>query len=263
MADSEPIAESPSDAADEIAELRARLAAAEAAALEKTREMERFTYIVSHDLRSPLLTIQGFADILRMDVADGNKEALEEDLAHILQATGKMRLLLDDLLELSRIGRFAEPPSEVDLTTLARDGLAELDALREKKNAEVEIEDLPTLPVDRSRIQQVFRVLLDNGIRYGEAGRAPKVQVGCRETDDGVEIFVRDDGVGLAPEHLKQAFRPFERFSADSEGSGMGLALAHRIVVDYHSGSIRAESAGAGQGTTIYFTLGEPTAEPG
>ena len=242
----------------EIAALRAAAAEARQAVDDKNREMERFTYIVSHDLRSPLLTIQGFADILVMDVEEGKSEAVEEDLEHILSATARMRLLLDDLLELSRIGRFAEPASRVSLAVVVEDAIRDLEKLIGEKEADIQVQDgLPELRVDRGRIQQLFRLLLDNAVRYGRPGHAPRIEVGRIETEDGEAFFVRDDGAGLEAENLTKAFGPFERFSAESVGSGMGLALAQRIV-EYHQGAIRAESDGAERGTTIYFSLGEP-----
>ncbi len=243
----------------EVAEARAEAAAARAEIDAKNAEVERFTYIVSHDLRSPLLTIQGFSDILKMDVEEGKSEAVEEDLEHILQATQRMRRLLDDLLELSRIGRFNEPATPTPLAEVVNDALYEIRDLVEQQGATVRVaEDLPTWEVDRARVQQLFRAVLDNSVRYSNEGHRPEVEVGRRPGADGRdEIFVRDHGAGLEAEQLQKAFGPFERFSASSEGTGMGLAHAQRIA-DYHQGWIRAESAGKGLGTTIIFSLGKP-----
>ena len=241
-----------SDARAEAAQTRAEVAA-------KSAEVDRFTYIVSHDLRSPLLTIQGFSDILRMDVEEGKPEAIEEDLAHIFKATQRMRQLLDDLLELSRIGRFNEDAAPAPLTEVVNDSLYEVRNLIEEKGAEIKVaEDLPTWEVDRARVQQLFRILLDNSVRYHNEGQTPEVEVGRRPGAEGRdEIFVRDHGAGLEPEQLEKAFGPFERFSANSEGTGMGLAHAQRIAA-YHQGWIRAESEGKGLGTTIVFSLSKP-----
>ena len=245
----------------EVTEARAEAAEARAAIEAKNAEVERFTYIVSHDLRSPLLTIQGFSDILKMDVEEGKPEAVEEDLEHILQATQRMRRLLDDLLELSRIGRFNEPATATPLADIVNDAIYEIRDLVEEHDATIRVaDDLPTWEVDRARVQQLFRAVLDNSVRYRNDGQNPQVEVGRRPgADDRDEIFVRDNGAGLESEQLQKAFGPFERFSASSEGTGMGLAHAHRIA-DYHRGWIRAESDGKGHGTTIVFSLATPEA---
>ena len=259
-ADQETRPSSPNEES-ELDSLRRRLEEAEAALEAKDREMERFTYIVSHDPRSPLLTIQGFADILAMDLEDGKSEAIEEDLGHIHKATQRMRLLLDDLLELSRIGRFTEPPSTVSVDVVIEDALRQVQELAESKSGTIDVAgDFPELTLDRGRVQQLFRILLDNALRYTHEGQAPKVTVGHRQDGDKVEFFVQDQGTGLEEEQLTKAFGPFERFSADSEGSGMGLAHAHRIV-QYHQGAIRAESDGPGKGTTVFFSLGTPLSD--
>lgn len=241
----------------ELALAREEAATALATVSAKDEEIERFTYIVSHDLRSPLLTIQGFADILVMDIEDGKKEAVEEDIEHILQATQRLRLLLDDLLELSRIGRLTEPAGHVSLNAVVRDALDELGPRLQEVDAVVDVApDLPSVTADRSRIQQLLGILIDNSLRY-RGDRPPNIKITGRPLDDGAELTVADRGEGLEAGQLETAFGPFERFSAASKGSGMGLAHAQRIVA-YHRGAIRAESPGKGQGLAITFSLREP-----
>ena len=243
---------------EEVAALRRQIEQAHEQVEATKAEAERFTYIVSHDLRSPLLTIQGFSDILKMDVEEGKSEAIEEDLGHIFKATQRMRRLLDDLLELSRIGRFNEPAVETPLGEIVSDALYEIRQLVDETGAEIEVaDDLPTLEVDRSRVQQLLRAVLDNAVRYHGEGTTPKIRITSRTGADGPEIIIADNGAGLEPDQLERAFGPFERFSAESEGTGMGLAHARRIAL-YHRGWIRAESAGKGQGTSIIFALSKP-----
>ncbi len=222
---------------------------------EKNGELERFTYTVSHDLKSPLVTIRGFIGLLRQDAVDGNAQGLEEDLRYIESAAEKMSRLLDELLSLSHVGRKEGTAEEVDLGDLAREARALVDGSISDHGVEVVIApDLPRLVAERGRIVEVFQNLLENAAKYMGGQTAPRVEVGTRRDDGETVYYVRDNGVGIAPEYHETVFGLFERLDSDSDGTGIGLALAKRVV-EVHGGRIWVESEGVGTGSTFCFTL--------
>ena len=153
----------------------------------KNAELERFTYTVSHDLKSPLVTIRGFLGLLERDAAAGRQERMERDVEKIRGATETMGRLLDELLELSRIGRLVNPPQEVDLAELAGEAAAQLAGAIATRRARLEIAaDLPVVLGDRIRLLEVLQNLIDNALKFGGDEREPRVEVGlvpCTATD--------------------------------------------------------------------------------
>ncbi len=226
----------------------------------KNAELERFTYTVSHDLKSPLVTIKGFVGLLEQDAAAGNTERMKRDIEHINHATDKMHRLLGELLELSRIGRLMNLPEAVALSELAQEA-ATLVAGRLVAHG-VEVEIAPEMPViygDRLRLLEVYQNLIDNAAKFMGDQRAPRLEIGARQNGSEVECWVRDNGLGIAAMYHEKIFGLFERLEAEGESTGIGLALVKRIV-EVHGGRIWVESEGRGQGSTFYFTL--PPKEP-
>jgi PAS domain S-box-containing protein len=224
---------------------------------EKNAELERFTYTVSHDLKSPLITIRGFLGFLEKDAADGDAERLKRDLERIRAATGTMGRLLDELLELSRIGRLMNLPEKVRLTELGKEAVEMLDGSIAAAGVEVKIDPwLPTVEGDRQRLLEVYQNLIDNAVKFMGDQEEPRVEIGQRPDGDGVVLWVRDNGIGIDPRYKERVFQLFERLEPDRfEGTGIGLALVKRIV-EVHGGRIWIESDGPGRGTTLCFTLG-------
>ncbi|MCB8968185.1 MAG: substrate-binding domain-containing protein [Ardenticatenaceae bacterium] len=228
----------------------------------KNTELERFTYTVSHDLKSPLVTIQGFLGFLEKDARAGNVQRLEQDIAQIRQATKTMQRLLQDLLELSRVGRLVNPPQTVSFAILVQDALKRVQGQITARAVQVEMwPDAATLAdcmvyVDRLRLVEVLQNLFDNAVKFMSEQPEPRIVVGIEGQEEAGEtvFFVRDNGMGIAPQYHSKVFDLFERLDLSVEGTGIGLALAKRIV-EVHNGRIWVESAGAGQGTTFYFTL--------
>jgi len=220
----------------------------------KNAEMERFTYTVSHDLRSPLVTIQGFLGFLREDVKDRDEVKIETDIEMITSAVEKMDYLLRDTLRLSRIGRVANPPEDVPFGEIVKDAL---DLISEKARSNgVDIstaEEWPTVYVDRFRISEVIVNLVENSIRYMGDRPRPRVEVGWRKDGEEVVFFVRDNGIGIDPGQQEKVFELFYKADPDGEGTGAGLAIAKRIV-EVHGGRIWVESV-EGEGSTFSFTL--------
>jgi signal transduction histidine kinase len=221
----------------------------------KNAELERFTYTVSHDLKSPLVTIQGFAGMIASDLGPAAPEQVRRDLARIAAATNKMQSLLTDLLELSRVGRIVNPVEDVAFGDLAREAVELLQGQLTEKGVEVRIEEgLPTVKVDRRRLLEVLQNLVENAAKFVAPGRPPRIEIGLRPGAERA-FFVRDNGQGIDPAYAERIFNIFEKLDPKAEGTGVGLSLAKRIV-EAHGGRIWAESPGLGGGTTFLFTLG-------
>jgi signal transduction histidine kinase len=221
----------------------------------KNAELERFTYTVSHDLKSPLITIQGFLGYLERDALAGDREQIKHDIARIVNAAEKMRLLLDELLELSRIGRLMNPPVDVPLSELAHEAAGLVAGRIARRGVEVDIApDLPTVHGDRIRLRELLENLIDNAVKFMGDQPHPRVEVGARREGEETVCFVRDNGIGIDPRYHDKVFGLFERLDQKVEGTGMGLAIARRIV-EVHGGRIWVESEGAGRGSAFCFTL--------
>jgi len=220
----------------------------------KNAEMERFTYTVSHDLRSPLVTIQGFADMLQEDLARNDIKKVEDDLKSIKNGATKMEHLLNDTLELSRIGRVANPSEDVPFGELAQEALKETSAKIKSSGVEVSVADaFPTVHVDRMRIVEVLVNLIENSINYMGDNPFPKIEIGYRADGEEVVFFVRDNGIGIEPSQHEKVFELFYKVDRSSKGTGAGLAIVKRII-EVHGGRVWIESE-KGKGCTVCFTL--------
>ena len=226
----------------------------------KNDELERFTYTVSHDLKSPLITIKGFLGLIAKDVADGQTDRLGEDVARMTSAADGMQRLLHELLRLSRIGRIVSPSERVPFGEVAREAAALVRARLEERRVQVEVDDdLPVVYGDRVRLVEVAQNLLENAAKFLGDQPSPVVRVGVRPGATGAPpvLFVRDNGIGIDPRFHEKVFGLFEKLDPRAEGSGVGLALVRRIV-EVHGGRVWIESGGRGQGTTVCFTLPLP-----
>ncbi|MBI5963682.1 MAG: PAS domain S-box protein [Chloroflexi bacterium] len=224
--------------------------------LEETNsELERFTYTVSHDLKSPLITIKGFLGFLEQDAASGNLVRLKSDVKRIGDATDKMQLLLNELLELSRIGRLENPHQQINFEGLAREMVELLYGRLHEKEIQVHIQGrLPTVYGDRQRLSEVLQNLIDNAAKFMGDQPKPRIEIGQNGQENDMPIFfVKDNGVGIDPIHQDRIFGLFNKLDATSDGTGIGLALVKRII-EVHGGRIWVESE-AGQGATFFFTL--------
>ncbi len=224
-------------------------------------ELERFTYTVSHDLKSPLITISGFLGRLRSDLTAGRLAQADRNIARMEQATAHMARLLEELLELSRIGRLVNPPETVALGHLVAMVKELLAGSIAANGVRVEaIEPLPQVHGDRQRLREVMQNLIENAIRFSAGCPDAQVAVGCAGVDDerGWPLcYVRDNGSGFAPAYAERIFGLFEQLEPGRGGTGIGLALVRRII-EVHGGRVWAESAGPGQGACFWFTLPPP-----
>lgn len=224
----------------------------------KNRELERFTYTVSHDLKSPLFTIRGFLGLLEEDSLAGDLDQVREDIRHIQNATETMQRLLDDLLTLSRVGRITNPPEAIPLTSLVNEAVERVTGQIRARGVEVRIApDLPEVYGDRTRLVDVLQNLIENAVKYAGEGAHPVIEIGGATHGNRVEVFVRDNGPGIPPQYHEKVFGLFERLDNKTEGTGIGLALVKRIV-EVHGGRVWIDSSGTGDGCTVRFTLPRP-----
>ena len=218
-------------------------------------ELARFTYTVSHDLKSPLITIKGFLGYLGKDVFERNTERMESDMMRIAKAADTMSLLLDELLELSRIGRLMNPSEELPFTDLAKDAAAMVEGRLSQRGVVLEImPDMPVVFGDRPRLREVVENLIDNAVKFMGDQTEPKITIGTRNDKNETVFFVRDNGIGIDPRYHEKVFGLFEKLNQAAEGTGMGLSIIKRII-EIHNGRIWVESEGSGKGTTFCFTL--------
>lgn len=221
--------------------------------IRSNQELDDFTSVVSHDLKEPLLGIGGFSKLLKERYRDILDERGKHYLDVIFESTLKMKRLIDDLLELSRITRkrFWE---KVDLNQILTELKEELVFRLQSRNAQLKILPLPTIRCQRARIAQVFKNLLVNAIKYNDK-KWPQIEVGLSEDSEGkFTFYVKDNGRGIPKKYHERIFRIFQRLERDdTEGTGAGLAIARKIV-ESHGGNIWVESE-VGAGATFYLTI--------
>lgn len=222
---------------------------------EKNSELERFTYTVSHDLKSPLITIKGFLGFLEQDAASGNITRLKSDTQRIADATDKMQALLNELLQLSRVGRLANPYQNIPFGEIVKEALEIVHGRLHEKNIQIHVdENLPVVYGDRQRLIEVLQNLIDNAAKFMDVVPTPRIEIGLSGYEEDMPIFfVRDNGIGIAPIHHDRIFGLFNKLDVASEGTGIGLTLVKRIV-EVHGGRIWVQSE-AGKGATFFFTL--------
>jgi signal transduction histidine kinase len=225
---------------------------------ERNTELTRFNYTVSHELKTPIVTIKGFLGSIERDLQNGNYKRAQDDLHRISNATDKMQNTLFDLLELSRIGRVINPPEEVSLSKLAQEALETVNEQLQIHSRDITVNITPDLPVvtgDRARLREVFENLLANAANYMGEQKSPHIEIGYKNGEELI-FFVKDNGIGIESEYHDKIFGLFEKLDAASEGTGVGLALIKRII-EMHGGKIWVDSEGLGKGSTFYFTLPE------
>lgn len=228
----------------------------------KNRELESFVYTISHDLKSPLVSLDGFSHALQKACYEQLGEKGRHYLERIRANIADMNDLIARLLELSRIGQVVGPIEEVDVTALLRDIRDKLAAGLEKARAEFIVQEpLPTIHADRGRVHQVFVNLIDNAVKFRSAERTLRIEVGCQQKGGFYRFHVADNGIGIAPQYHEQIFAHFRKLHPEIEGVGMGLALVKKIA-EHHGGRVWVQSPSAwlsggdeGTGATFYFTL--------
>lgn len=220
----------------------------------KNQELEQFTYTVSHDLKSPLITISGYVGVLREDLKTGNPELIDDAISEIYSASCKMRHLLDQLLDLSRVGRVSGTIGPITIQKLIDDALSALDGRLRARSVSVEVGPLPGMIAgDQLRLQEVFQNVLENAVKFCSDNEG-RIRIWSTDNGSEITVSVADNGIGIDPAYQEKVFGLFEKLDPQSEGTGIGLALCRRII-DHHQGHIWVESTGQGHGTTFHIRL--------
>lgn len=249
---------------------------------QQTQENEMFIYSVSHDLRSPLVNLQGFskelthacddlrAAVRRSSLAPSERERVErlidEDIGEALRflqsAVLRAARIIDSLLRLSRVGRVEYRRQEVDVASLVRHVLDAMQASIKVCNAEIVVDELPAVWGDPTALEQVFANLIGNAVNYLDPGRQGRIEIGSLRAQAGAHslriFYVKDNGLGIPAAAMPRLFNAFQRLHGNmAAGEGIGLALVRRMV-ERHGGRVWAEST-EGEGTTFYLSLPEAT----
>ncbi|MGE0760774.1 MAG: ATP-binding protein, partial [Pirellulaceae bacterium] len=217
-------------------------------------EMQQFVYTISHDLKSPLVTCKGFMGLMKEDALAGRWDVVLDSVGRIERAIQRMGDLIEDLLQLSRIGVIRNEPEDVDVGQMVRAIADELADRLHHAGATLRVhEPLPHVIADRVRLAEVFENLLSNAIKYGCRGENGRIEIGGLTAAHEIRFYVRDHGPGIAKEFHRKIFGLFQRLESNQEGTGVGLAAVARIM-ETHGGRSWVESA-PGQGATFWIAF--------
>lgn len=238
-----------------VRERTAELALANDALTRSNLELQRFAYVASHDMREPLRTIACFTELLEQEAADRLDEAQRGWLRRVVGATRRMQDLVAELLSFARAEGRVEVFEPVPLAEPARAALDDLDVAMRQSGAVVTVGELPVARCDRVQVVQLFQNLLSNALKFRRPDVPPRIDIAGRRTPDGVEIAVRDNGIGIEEKHWERVFEMFQKLhpAASYPGHGIGLATCRRIV-ERHGGKIWVTSE-PGAGSVFHFTL--------
>ena len=219
-------------------------------------ELKNFVHVVSHDLKTPIISIQGFSSRLLKNYQEKLGKKGRVYLEHIKTSGRRMEVLVSDLLTLSKIGRVVSNLKDISSHEIVKNLTSDLqDRVKEKGIELVVAHNLPTISCDGERIYQVFQNLLVNAIKFMGDTESPQIEIGYTDMGDFHQFSVSDNGIGIDPKYHRRIFEIFHRLKKieDEEGTGLGLAIVYRIVTD-HDGKVWVESE-KGKGATFYFTL--------
>jgi two-component system sensor kinase FixL len=236
--------------------LEERLAVQAGQLEQSNKELEDFAFVASHDLQEPLRKIESFGELLNKQVPwEGTKR---EYVQRMQDAARRMRKMIDDLLDLSRVTTRSKPFEPVDLEEVARRVVDDLESRLGQSKGQVILHALPTIDADEMQMQHLLQNLVGNALKYHQPSIPPVVQIGYIEKLPGwVELYVQDNGIGFDLKHMDEIFLPFHRLHGrgEFEGTGIGLSICRKIV-QRHGGSITATSV-IGEGSTFYVILPE------
>lgn len=241
----------------DLAQANRQIAALEQQLEQMRQQQEMLLYTLSHDLRTPVMTILGFTDMLVADLQEvGEDQNARHYLEHIRNSATRQAMLIESLLKLSRLMHQVIHAESVDLTRIAFDYWQADPMLADNKQMTVKLLPTPPATGDRALLTQVVHELLGNAVKFSSKLDSPDICFGAEHVDGETRYFVRDNGVGFNVERTERLFQPFRRLhsSKDYDGLGMGLATA-ALIVQRHNGRLWVDSA-IGQGTTMRFTLG-------
>jgi two-component system, sensor histidine kinase and response regulator len=219
------------------------------------KELESFSYSVSHDLRAPLRAVDGFSKMVLKQFSPQMPAEAQGLLKLVCASAQRMGELIDGLLHFSQLGRAPLSKKAVGVSALVRDVLAELQAEQENRQVELQVTELPDCVGDPLLLKQVFLNLLSNAFKFTRQKKKAVIKVGCRQTEKENIYFVQDNGAGFDMRYAEKLFGVFQRLHTveEFEGTGVGLSIVQRII-QRHGGRIWVE-AQADRGATFYFTL--------
>ncbi|MFW5778014.1 MAG: PAS domain-containing sensor histidine kinase [Bacteroidota bacterium] len=218
-------------------------------------ELERFSYTVSHDLRSPLVTIQGFLSLLREDIKSGQFNAIDENIGRIEDATEKMHQLIEGLLSYSRLSNQDNYFQQMSMSKIAKEAANLLYGISKINKCEIDIQpDMGYEMADKTQIRELFQNLIENAIKFSGTKEENTIKIFSRLENGKNTYCVKDQGIGINPENRVKIFELFSRCNSNVSGNGLGLALVKHII-DKHHGSIWVESEGENKGSVFCFTL--------
>ncbi len=217
------------------------------------RELEDFAAVVAHDLRSPLLTISGYCQMLQEEYGSQLDGPADDYFAQIFGGVTRMDRLIQDVLEYARAGRLRQPLEQVDMHAAAVQAMANLEASIREEGVRIEVGPLPSVIGDQTQLVQLLQNLLGNAVKFRRQ-EAPWIRLSASRDGDNWRFAVEDNGIGIAKKHFDRIFQTFQRLHGrEYAGTGVGLAICKKIV-EWHGGRIWLDSV-VGQGTTFYFTL--------
>jgi signal transduction histidine kinase len=246
------------DLVKRVEEAQVKLARSQKQLKAAQKEMDEYTYVISHDLKEPLRGIEAFSKFLVDDYRDKLDEEGRHRIDVIRNSALRMQRLINDLLKFSRLGQQKNPFAPVGLNAMLMHVRLNLQYALDAKKVELLVDKLPTVMCDATAMTEVFHNLISNAIKYNDKPH-PVVEVGCEERADHPTgqaeyvVHVRDNGLGIKQEYFEKIFQIFQRLQRDEEGTGIGLTIVKRVV-EWHGGRIWVESE-FGSGTTFYFTL--------
>lgn len=221
----------------------------------KNEELNKFAYTISHDLKSPIITIKGFATRILNDINSGSKDRLVTDINRIIAAADRLTNLIEGVLTLSRIELINNSITTFSLRELLNEVISSLQSLVDENKAIIEIQNnIPEIVGNKIIIGQLFQNLVENSIKFRKSNEPPHIVIGSKLEKGKTVFFVKDNGIGIEKIYQERIFELFDKLNINSEGSGIGLALVKRIV-EIHHGEIWIESQ-EGLGSTFFFTLG-------
>jgi two-component system, sensor histidine kinase and response regulator len=224
------------------------------------RDLEEFASVVAHDLRSPLLTISGYCQLLSDEYGDRLDATAHEYLGHLVAGAERMDRLIEGILEYSRAGRAATPLRRVNMQSVLGQAMANLEGEIQERDAQIVVGPLPTVIGDQTQLVQLFQNLLGNALKF-HRNETPMIRVSSHSSDDEWQFTVEDNGIGIAEEHFGKIFHTFHRLHGrEYPGAGIGLAVCRKIV-ERHRGRIWLTST-VGQGTTFHFTIANQPPDP-
>jgi len=224
-------------------------------------ELENFASVVAHDLRSPLLTISGYCQLLQEEFGEELHKSAHDYLCQIINGTARMNRLIEDLLEYSRAARSEHPPEWVDMDSVVVQAKANLEASIRAHHASVEVGPMPKILGDQTQLVQVFQNLIGNAIKFRREGEPPRIRLSASHDGAAWQFAGEDNGIGIEKEHFDSIFQTFHRLHGQEyPGTGIGLAVCKKII-ERHGGRIWLDSV-CGRGTTFYFSLPDPKPPP-